>query len=106
MKSALSLRLTFLALMAVFVARGALATDATLSADTSISTAHPNMNFGALSNLYVGNGNTTLVQFDLSSLPSGTTAEEIGHVSLNLYLNRINTAGTINVQPVTSAWTE
>src|SRR3984885_1319371 len=106
MKSALSLRLSFLALMAVFVARGALATNAPFSADTSMSTAHPNMNFGALSNLYVGDGNTTLVQFDPSSLPAGTTAGQITHASLSLFVNRINTAGSINVQPVTSAWSE
>jgi hypothetical protein len=71
MKSALGLRLSLLALIEVFVAREALATDATLSADTSISTAHPTVNFGGLSNLYVGNGNTTLIHFDLSSLPAG-----------------------------------
>ena len=45
------------------------ATQATLTGDSFVSTARPSVNFGALSNLYVGNGNTALLQFDLSSLP-------------------------------------
>jgi hypothetical protein len=32
------------------------------------------MNFGALPNLNVGGGATSLLKFDLSTLPPGTTA--------------------------------
>jgi Collagen triple helix repeat (20 copies) len=84
----------------------AMATDATIVADASVNAAHPSINFGALSNLYVGNGNTTLIQFDLSSLPAGTTAAQIGHATLRLYINRVNTQGSINLQPITSTWGE
>lgn len=84
----------------------AYATDATVIGDAYVNSAHPTTNYGTLSNLYVGNGGTTLIQFDLSSLPAGTTASQIGKATLKLYVNRINTTGTVNVQPVTSAWSE
>lgn len=60
------------------------ATDATVAGDTYVNSAHPSTNFGRLSNLYVGNGGTTLIQFDLSALPSGTTASQIGKATLKL----------------------
>jgi len=82
------------------------ATDAAVVGDASVNSAYPTTNFGALSNLYVGNGNTTLIQFDLSSLPPGSTASQIARATLRLYVNRVNTAGPVNVQPVTSAWQE
>jgi len=41
------------------------ATDAPLLSDAHISSAHPSTNFGSLTNLAVGNGNTTLIQFNL-----------------------------------------
>jgi|GEM_PF-1234444 len=85
----------------------AMATDATIVADASVSSARPNLNFGSLSNIYVGNGNTALIRFNLSSsLPAGTTAAQIGHATLRLYVNRVNAPGSINLQPVTSTWDE
>ena len=78
------------------------ATEGVVVADTYISSAHPSNNFGSLSNLYVNSNGTTLIQFDLSSLPAGTTASQIGAASLKIFVNRINTAGLINVVPVTS----
>ncbi|WP_216843044.1 DNRLRE domain-containing protein [Granulicella sp. S190] len=106
MKKALALQLSVGLFFATLGGRSALATDATVSADATISTAHPTLNFGSLSNLYVGNGSTTLVQFDLSSLPAGTPATQIAHAALKLYVNRVNTAGSISVQPVSSSWSE
>jgi len=77
-----------------------------LQADAYVNSAHPSTNYGNLSNLYVGNGGTALIQFDLSSLPAGTTASQIGNATLKLFVNRINTTGLVNVQPVTSTWSE
>jgi hypothetical protein len=82
------------------------ATDATIMGDASVSSAFPSTNYGGLTNLYVGNGSTTLIQFDLSSLPAGTTASQIAKATLTLYVNRIDASGLVNVQPVTSAWSE
>jgi hypothetical protein len=82
------------------------ATQATLSGDSFVSTSRPSSNFGGLSNLYVGNGNTVLLQFDLSSLPAGTTAGEIASATLRLYVNRIYTPGAVSMLAVTSPWSE
>jgi hypothetical protein len=88
------------------VAPEAFGADATLTGDAYISSGRSTSNFGAQTNLYVGNGNTSFLQFDLSTLPAGTTAGQIAGATLRLYVNRVNTAGPINVLPVTSAWSE
>jgi hypothetical protein len=77
-----------------------------VAGDTYVNSAHPSTNYGGLSNLYVSNAGTALLQFDISSLPAGTTASQIAKATLKLYVNRINTSGLVNVQPVTSAWSE
>jgi hypothetical protein len=46
------------------------ALDVTLSGDASVNSAHASVPYGALSNLYVGNGNTAFLQFDLKTLPA------------------------------------
>ena len=84
----------------------AYATDATMAGDAHVNSAHPTTNYGRLSNLYVGNGGTALIQFNLTSLPAGTTAAQIGKATVKLYVNRINTSGLVSVQPVTSSWSE
>lgn len=82
------------------------ATQATLTGDTFLSASRASSNFGALSNLYVGNGNTALLQFNLAALPTGTTASQIASATLRVYVNRVYTAGSIALQPVTSGWLE
>ncbi len=82
------------------------ALDAALSGDASVNSAHPGVNYGALSNLYVGNGNTAFLQFDLSSLPAGTTSAQVSHATLTVFVNRVNAAGSVTVSPVTAAWGE
>jgi hypothetical protein len=62
----------------VLAAGAAHATDAVVAGDAHVNSASPATNYGYLSNLNVGNGYTTLIQFDLSSLPAGTTASQIG----------------------------
>ena len=47
-----------------------------------------------------------LVQFDLSTLPAGTTASELSRATLRLYCNRAHTPGLVSVQPVNGAWGE
>ena len=64
------------------------------------------MNFGALTNLNVGGGYTALMQFDLSLLPTGTTAAQLTRATLRVYANRVDTAGTLTVQPVLGGWAE
>ncbi|SFS09559.1 TGF-beta propeptide [Granulicella pectinivorans] len=91
---------------AAFFARSAHASEATLIADTHVSSAQPTVNAGGLSNLTVGGGYTTLLQFDLGLLPAGTTSAQVSRAILRLYVNRLDTAGLVSLQPVTSAWQE
>jgi len=79
---------------------------ATLIADTHINSAQSAINSGTLSNLNVGNGYTSLLQFDLSLLPTGTTAAQISRAVLVLYCNRADNLGAINIAPVAGAWGE
>jgi len=99
-------RLGVVVLLGMLATGIAHATDATLTGDASVNSSRTTTNYGALSNLYVGNGNTSLLQFDLTSLPSGTTSSQIAKATLRLYINRVNTSGTVSVSPVTSAWSE
>jgi len=47
-----------------------------------------------------------LFQFDLSKLPPGTTAANVSGASLRLYVNKVGTAGSVNVNVATALWTE
>jgi hypothetical protein len=101
-----SLKLALTIFLGFVATHAAHATDAVLTGDASVNSAHPTTNYGSLSNLYVGNGNTSLLQFDLSVLPSGTAASQVSKATLRLYVNRVNSAGSVTVSPVSSAWTE
>ena len=82
------------------------AAEATLVADAHVNSAQPAVNSGSISNLYVGNGFTSLVQFDLGTLPTGTTSAQVTKAVLRLYCNRVDTAGLVSVQAVGAAWGE
>ena len=84
----------------------AFAVEATLAADAHVNSARPGVNSGAISNLNVGDGYTALLQFDLSTLPAGTTAAQVSRATLRLYCNRMDTSGLVSVQPVGGAWEE
>ena len=47
-----------------------------------------------------------LFQFDLSTLPPGTTAASVSGASLRLFVNKVGSAGGINVYAATASWTE
>ncbi len=82
------------------------AIQATLVADAHVSSAQPDVNSGTLTNLNVGGGYTTLIQFDLGVLPAGTTAAQITRATLRLYCNRADTPGTLSAAPLNAAWGE
>jgi hypothetical protein len=84
----------------------AFAVEATLVADAHVNSARPGVNSGAISNLNVGGGYTALLQFDLSTLPVGTTAAQVSRATLRLYCNRMDTSGLVSLQPVKGAWGE
>jgi Collagen triple helix repeat (20 copies) len=92
--------------LALLATGAAEANDGAVAADTFVVSTSPSTNYGGLSNLRVNSSSTTLIWFDLSSLPAGTTSSQIGKAVLRLYVNRVNTSGQVSVLPVTSAWSE
>ena len=106
MSQRIGIKLLAAAMLSVLSSAVAHATEGVVVADTYVSSIYSTVNFGGLSNLYVNANGTTLIQFDLSSLPAGTTASQIGAASLKLYVNRVNTSALVNVVAVTSPWTE
>jgi hypothetical protein len=76
------------------------------SADAHVNTAFPAVNFGASPFLEVGGTSTTYLQFPLSNLPAGFSLPAGSQVNLVLWVNRIGTAGTVQVSQGAGAWTE
>jgi len=75
-----------------------------LVADTYISQANPNNNYGTFPALSVGPSSSTLVMFDISSL-AGMAEANIGHATLTIFVNKALVAGQIYVLEVFSPWT-
>jgi hypothetical protein len=65
-------------------------------------------NYGPAATVNVGgpNGSHALMQFDLTTLPAGTTAANVAKVTLTLFVNKIGTSGTVNISVANGAWTE
>jgi hypothetical protein len=82
------------------------ASPATLVADAQTSKVFTGKNFGGATDLFVGSGNVAFVQFDLSTLPAGTTSAQIAKATITLYVSKINSAGALEIRPVTGNWNE
>jgi hypothetical protein len=67
--------------------------------DAYVSPASVSTNFGALTTLIAGGGDIAFIQFDLSSL-----AGPIGQADLMVWVNQVNTSGSVAASLVTSAW--
>jgi hypothetical protein len=78
----------------------------TPSGDSYTSTATPTKNFGAATTLDVESTQTTFIQFNLSSIPSGYTSADITKATLKLFVDGVTTAGSFNVDYVNGSWTE
>jgi trimeric autotransporter adhesin len=74
--------------------------------DAYTNTADPATNYGAKTLLDVESSQTTYIQFNLSSIPSGYTGADITKATLKLYVNAVTTAGSFNVDYVNGTWTE
>jgi len=91
---------------AVLFAVPAMAQQLTLLGDTyvdSTAVAH-----GTATSLTVGGprGAQALLQFDTSTLPSGTTATQVGKAVLFVYVDSVGGTGNITVNEATSPWNE
>jgi hypothetical protein len=79
----------------------------TPSGDAYTNTADPTTNYGAKTLLDVESATqTTYIQFDLSSIPSGYTGADITKATLKLYVNTVTKAGSFNVDYVNGSWSE
>lgn len=65
-------------------------------------------NYGSAVTINVGGASTdvALVQFDLSTLPAGTTAANIDKATLTLFVNKLTAAGSVNIAIANGVWTE
>ena len=94
-----------LALM-ILLPGAAWATDAPLVGNASVGSGYPTRKFECLPNLAVGEGNVTLVQFDLSTLPAAVSGPAILKATLTIFVNQVGKPGTVDVAPVESSWSE
>jgi hypothetical protein len=78
----------------------------TPSQDAYTSTADPTTNYGAKTLLDVESSQTTYIQFNLSSIPSGYTSADITKATLKLYVNAAAKAGSFNVDYINGTWSE
>jgi hypothetical protein len=53
-------------------------------------------NFGTLTKLYGINGDTALLQFDLSTLLWGIISSQVASAALTVFVNRVNSGGLVN----------
>jgi hypothetical protein len=87
-----------------------LAQTARLTDDTFSSTMNPATNFGTNSLLVVSNvaENTrrAFIKFDLSTLPAGTTGNQVATARLSLFVSSLGGPGTMDLVRVTSSWNE
>jgi hypothetical protein len=84
----------------------ALATQAQLTDDAYVSSAAPAGNYGALPTLNISATSKALLRFDLSALPSGTVQDQVAKAVLYFWVNKIGTAGALDLEQVLSAWEE
>jgi len=65
-------------------------------------------NYGAVSTITVGTSanDVGLLQFDLSTLPPGTTDSSIVQAKLILFANKVTASGTIDVSEAVGSWNE
>jgi hypothetical protein len=85
----------------------ALAQNARLTDDLRVSSTQPNTNFKGGTTLQVQAGSDrSLVKFDLSPLPAGTSGNNIAKATLRVWVNAVPTPGSIDVVRVTSGWSE
>jgi len=78
-----------------------------LTQDSYIVPGSP-INYGTATTINVGgpSGDKALVQFDLSTLPSGITSSNVAKATLTLFVNKLGSPGTVNISLANGGWTE
>ncbi len=73
-----------------------------LTADTHLATTAA----GTFVAVNVNAANTALLNFDVTTLPAGTTSADIAKATLVFFVKGVPTGGRLQVSPLTNAWTE
>jgi hypothetical protein len=73
------------------------------SADTYVASSEPKTNYGSKTTLIVQSGVTSFVQFNLATIPSGSTVQK---ATLRLYVDAVTAPGSFDVFDVNTAWAE
>jgi hypothetical protein len=76
------------------------------SGDTYVSANRPALNFGSVANLNIGGGDSALIAVDLSGLPAGLTGSNIRKATLTVFVNKVSTAGGVDLSQIISPWSE
>jgi hypothetical protein len=97
-----------LVLIALLPAAAARATVTATQGDTYVTSATPGQNFSTAQTLNVNPQSITLLRFNLTALPAGTTPTQIAKATLHLWVNPAspNPNGNLTVVPVGSDWNE
>ena len=95
-------RATVWTLSAILVSAGLIA-QAPPSGDAFINSGAATTNYGDKLTLDIQAQRSSLITFDLASLPSGVT---VAKATIRLYVDSVNTAGSFNVVSVASPWSE
>ncbi len=87
----------------------AMAQNVPLTQDSYVNTNPPTaVNYGSATTMNVGGPSAShaLAQFDLTTLPAGTTSAQIVKATLTLFLNKVGAGGTVNISVANGSWTE
>lgn len=76
------------------------------TADTYLNISKPSSNNGLLTTLSISPTTSTLVQFDLSTLPPEVVSSNVQHATLMLFASKVTAAGTVTIFQVSAPWTE
>src|SRR5260370_818604 len=82
------------------------ATTATLLADANTNSAQPTSNFGILQTVAVDSTHRGLLNFNLGTLPPGTTSGQVAKATLTLWVKSMARVGGIDIKSVAGAWGE
>jgi hypothetical protein len=101
------IRLACVPFVLALLPAAALAQNATLTQDSYVVPGSA-INYGSATTINVGGPTAAegLVQFDLSTLPSGTTGSGVAKATLLLFVNKLGAAGTVNFSVANGPWTE
>jgi hypothetical protein len=83
----------------------AFAADAVLTSDATTRAAQPSSNFGSLPQIELSSGANGYIQFDLSGVPAGASAN-LGNAVLRLYVNKLSSPGQLLIGTAVSGWHE